>query len=153
MSQWLLEQLLLQKKYFWNLFVLLPCQFANTISEVVTQLSSLDFCTSPHLGLFLQTRVRYFPNKTKHCQRHNGPRLLSWKLESDFKFCHQVGGYLQIPIDWTRVYLGPIEIEHTELLNLNRVTERVWMVKTGSGHSEHSETQQQTNSWLCWKQS
>ena len=62
---------------------MLLCQSANTISEVVTQLSSLDFCTSPHHWLFPQRWVGYFSDKSKNWTK----QWISWapELESPDK--------------------------------------------------------------------
>ena len=86
-SQWptsLLERLVLLKvktfeTYLWRQFANLPiCQYNIWSCHSIEFPGFLHFSRALIHWLFLQRWVRYFPDKTKHWQRHNEPRLFSY---------------------------------------------------------------------------
>ena len=92
-SQWpasLLERLVLLKvktfeTYLWRQFANLPiCQYNIWSCHSIEFPGFLHFSRALIDWLFLQRWVRYFPDKTKHWQRHNEPRLFSYFMYCQF---------------------------------------------------------------------
>ena len=65
--------------YLWRQFANLPiCQYNIWSCHSIEFPGFLHFSRALIHWLFLQRWVRYFPDKTKHWQRHNEPRLFSY---------------------------------------------------------------------------